>query len=223
MPDCRCADATFLWGGDAEDYADAHLVRHDVVPDSREVIYRCPATGIRWVAEFKAEGAGGQRYRLRRILRAAELVELLAGADDAAAALDWSHPRIEFRPSGCEDTYHGAAEAQRWAERAAADPDFPRATAISVVDVSDDEAVVLGNVAYRRDGRFVEHRPAAWLITLRHGRIVRNLWFDSWSAARTAAGLPAAGGKPSRRIGRRFLFAIGRLRGAGSAPRPARA
>jgi hypothetical protein len=205
MISCQCQDATLLWGRVADDYVASHLVRDDVVEATADVVYRCPETRRRWVGEFVPDDAGVRAFRLRRILRAAELVELLAVQANPVAGLDWTHPAVEFRPPGSRDTYHGIEEARRWAHRAATDPDFPRTSAISLIDVADDEVVVLGNVAFKRDGHYSENRPAAWLVTLRQGKIVRSLWFDSWKAARTAAGLPETGG-PMRRIASRWML-----------------
>jgi ketosteroid isomerase-like protein len=205
---CRCQDATLLWSGVADDYAEAHLVTHEVL-ETGDVVYRCPDTRLSWIGEFVADRAGTQTFRLRRILRAAELVEMLA-AQTGAAALEWMDPAVEFRPPGSSTTYRGADKAQEWADRSASNPNAPRSTVISVIDVADEQAVALGNVAFRRDGRYIDHRPAAWLVTSRDGRIARSLWFDSWNAARTAAGLPESGGPAGRRIGKRFLFSVRR-------------
>jgi hypothetical protein len=57
--------------------------------------------------------------------------------------------------------------------------------------VAGDEVLTLGSVDYQRDGEYHEHRPAAWLVTVSRGRILRSLGFDSWEAARNAAGFDA--------------------------------
>jgi ketosteroid isomerase-like protein len=204
---CQCNDAVLLWGRVADDYVATHLVRDDVVEATADVVYRCPETGRKWIGEFVPDETDVKAFRLRRIMRAAELVELLAAQADPAAGLQWTDPAVEFRPPGSQDTYHGIDEARRWARLAAIDPDFPRTSAISVIDVADDEVVVLGNVAFKRDGHYSENRPAAWLVTVRQGRIVRSLWFDSWKGARTAAGLPETGG-PAKRIASRWMFPV---------------
>jgi hypothetical protein len=47
-------------------------------------------------------------------------------------------------------------------------------------------------------------------VETRNGLIARSLWFDSWQAARRAAGLREVDGALGKRIARRFLFLLGR-------------
>lgn len=209
---CVCAETTLLEGEQADDYGEAHLVPDEIINGSGEAVYRCPLTGIRFVGEFGVAG-----FRLRRLMRAAELVEMLALQGDTEVSLDWTDERVEFRPPGSAATLQGIDEARRLRDRDRDDPNAPRMVALSVVEVDDERAVVLGDIAYRRGGGFIEHQPAAWLVETRNGLIARSLWFDSWQAARHAAGLREIDGALGKRIARRFLFLVGRLRPASAA------
>jgi ketosteroid isomerase-like protein len=211
MSECRCSEASLLWGPRADDYADAHLVREAVGESAEEVLYRCPDTGRLWVLDVAAAQQGGSALRLRWLLGTAELVEHLAAAQ-AVDRLAFTHPDIEFQPVGSTEVYRGLEEARRWVEKTARDPDSPRATAISLID-QGEQVVVFGSVSHRRDGGYTEHRPAAWLVSTKGGRIARSIGFESWTAAREAAGLPAAeagGGPPPRKLSGSLLFAVRR-------------
>jgi hypothetical protein len=200
--ECRCHDSTILWGASGDDYVMHHLVRDQVGEGGGEVLYRCPATRRKWVGEFTVDDEDIPAFRLRRVMTAAELVDWLAGReDDLAMRFAYLHPDVEFRPVDSRKTYHGADRARDYATRAAADPDHAQARALSLIDVDPDRCVVLGSVAYKRDGVYSEHRPAAWLVTMRNGKVICSLWFDSWMAARKAAGLSEEGGPGPRRLG----------------------
>ena len=208
MPVCRCREAALLWGAPADDYTYEHLVHEEVREATGDVLYRCPETGRRWIGEFVPDDAGITTFRLRRLMRAAELIEMLAAGNDPGAGLQFTHPEVEFRPAGSKETFHGVEAARQFIYRRMHDPDPPLASAISVIDVTDDEVVVLGNIAYKRDGAYAENRPGAWLVTLRNGCIIRSLWFDSWKAARRAAGLPDEGGPATRRLREGFMMPL---------------
>ena len=205
--ECRCDQEVLLHGVAADDYSTDHLVRDVVAEGGSSIVYRCPQTGRRWIGEFVPDEHGVTGFRLRKSLRAAELVELLArDRTPAVRNLVFADPDVEFRPAGSDVVYHGYDAVREWVDRAVRDPERPRETALSVIDVRDDEVVVLGSVAFKRGGEYQEHRPAAWLVTTREGRVVRSLWFDSWSDARKAAGVKE-GEAATRRIGR-WMFAV---------------
>jgi hypothetical protein len=205
--ECRCDEAFELWGATADDYVDLHLVRLQVLEGGNEILFRCPAGGRVWLQDFESDGAGVATLRLRWLSEAqrpAAVVERINAIENPLDRLPYVDPDIEFRPYGSDRTYRGLAAARRFARQAADDPTFPRAAAISVIEKGED-AVVLGSVAVARDGAFVEHRPAAWLVTVRAGRVQRVLTYDSWTAAREAAGVSEDETSRSRRLGRGFL------------------
>jgi ketosteroid isomerase-like protein len=208
MPDrCRCTDISLLWDAEADEYTD-HLVRQGKAPDGT-ITYRCPFTGRQWVAEFITEGKAATALRMTRVMHAGELVAFLAEQGDSVDSLDFTHPDVEFRPPGSDVTYRGTAEARRWREIAATDPDFPQTTPVSMIEASEEEVVVLGTTAFRRGGDYHEQKPTGWLVTVRDGKLIRSIWFDSWSKARAAGGLPEEGGPEGRKIGN-WAFALGR-------------
>ena len=196
---CRCNEDEQLWGARGDDYAMHHLIREHVTERAEEVLYRCPATGRRWIGEFTEDDEGAPSWRLRRVPSAAELVEWLASQEDPALTLSVADPQIEVRPVGSSETLRGADALAAYVQGAETDPGRPLARAVSLIEQDPDHVVVFGSVAYPRDGSYSEHRPAAWLVTVRHGRLIRSLWFDSWKAARTAAGLGE--GAAMRRLG----------------------
>jgi hypothetical protein len=221
MTSCRCTDESLLWGAAADDYAETHLVRERVGERAREVSYRCPQTGRRWIMDVAEDDQGEAALRLRRLLGAAELVEHLSRLRTWEEHVPFWDPDIELQPPGSEELVKGADRVREYARNAAADPNTPRARALSVIDLGE-QAVVLGNVSHRRGGRYVEHRPAAWLVAARGGRMYRSLYFDSWEAAREAAGLKGeTDGPAARQIGRRLLFAVRRALAGRQLRRPA--
>jgi ketosteroid isomerase-like protein len=204
MNACRCLEVELLRDVQADAYSD-HLVQESV-DDAGVVTYRCPYTSRRWSGEF-VEEADGTIYRLRRLPKAAELVESLAEAGPAER-LAAVHPEIEFRLPGSQRTYRGRAEARRSVEQHAARPASTRSSVVSLIEVSDEEVLVLASRALLRDGAYSEHRPEAWLVTLRDGLIFRSLWFDSWQRGREAVGVPADAA--IKRLGRSWLQAARR-------------
>jgi len=64
--DCRCDTVTELYGGEAEEYAGAHLRRTETRTEQLEESYTCPDTGRDWVLDYpdKTEREPGQA-RLR--------------------------------------------------------------------------------------------------------------------------------------------------------------
>ena len=208
MSSCRCEETFLLHDSVADDYTE-HLVADSVEDDGRIVRYHCPLTGRRWTMAFQDDAADGSSMELWQVMTAAELVERLAASEppEREQTVAWMDDDIEFRVVGGDEIHHGRAAAEEWAARAANDPSFPKARAISVVELSPAEALVLGDVGYRRDDRYVEYRPSAWLVTVRDGKLIRSLWFDSWDEGRRAAGLPGSGGPTGKRIGG-WLFAV---------------
>jgi ketosteroid isomerase-like protein len=188
MPVCRCEEIRILHDVPADEYS-GHLVREAVGPDSKTIGYRCPVTGRRWKVEFFEDGSGALSMELRQAMTAVELVEWLAIRSDLEEMLDWTHPDVEFNLVGDTTTHRGIDAARRLTATGAARADRPASRALSLIPVSPHEAVVLGDLVFRRDGAAVETRPCAWLVALRDGRISRSRWFASWEEARRAAGL----------------------------------
>jgi hypothetical protein len=205
--ECRCDSGCELRGARADDYVERHLVRQQVLEGGREVLFRCPTTGRMWLQDFAPETGGAQTLRLRWLSEAqrpAAVVERMNGISNPVDQLPYVAPDVEFQPYGSERTYRGLDAARRYAHEAAADPAHPKIRGISVVEKGDD-AVVLGSVALPRDGQFVEHRPAAWLVTVRNGKVQRILTYDSWGDARDAAGVTDEEAQDARRLGPGFL------------------
>jgi hypothetical protein len=50
--DCRCNEATELYGAEAETYAREHLVSDEVHGDAFEELLSCPDTGRRWRLDY---------------------------------------------------------------------------------------------------------------------------------------------------------------------------
>lgn len=213
MPACRCEEVRFLHDRDADEYS-SHLVREAVGPQGRMVGYRCPETGRRWFVEFVEDGAtGALSMELRQVMTAVELVQWLAIRSDVEEMLAWTHPDVEFNLPG-ETTTHRGIEAARRLGAAKVDAE-PRSRVLSLVTVSPEEAVVLGDQVFRRDGAEVEHRPCAWLVALRDGRIRRSRWFASWEEAQRVAGLPRHAERRLIAPGAWLFLRAGRLRPAG--------
>jgi hypothetical protein len=207
---CRCDELTLLQDVQADDHAE-HLVRERTEDGGSVVWFSCPHTGRRWVMEFLGGEGEARSIRLRRSMAAAELVEHLADAEPGEV-LEWTHEDIEFILPGDARTYHGLDQARAAAAAAAVDPSTPKRQAVSLIEVSEREALVLGGVSYVRDGVRSEHRPGGWLVTVKHGKISRSLWFDTWDAARRAAGLPE--GATGRRIARWAFSVVARYASA---------
>src|SRR3954454_842710 len=123
---CRCGDEALMWGLAADDYSTDHLIREAIADGGAEIVYRCPATGRRWIGEFVTDDAACSTFRLRKLLRAVELVEFLAHQQDPKFRLAWLDPEVEFNPPGSKTIYRGVGEAERWSRIARTDPDFPR-------------------------------------------------------------------------------------------------
>jgi hypothetical protein len=204
---CRCDGTSELWGPQADDYVDRQLVRLQVLEGGHEVLFRCPSCDRVWLHDFRPDSDGIPTLRLRWLSvaqRPAAVVERMSARENPLDRLPYLDPDIEFRPYGSDRVYHGLAEVRRFARRAADEADGLRPAAISVVEKGDD-AVVLGSVSLPRDGDYVEHRPAAWLVTVRDGKVQRLFGFDSWSEARVAAGVTEEDASHARRVGRGFL------------------
>lgn len=205
---CQCEQVSVLWGLAADDYAEAHLTREAVTETAAEVVYRCSATGRTWIMDAEPDAEGHPALRLRWLLSAPDLIAHLAQAGDATTSLAFTHPDVEFRPVGGTEVFHGIANARRERLRWESSPEQPKAAAVSMIEHGED-VVVLGSIAQLRDGDYTEHVPAAWLVTVKHGRIARNLWFDSWDAARRAAGIGPE--DKVTKLGRGFRWADGNV------------
>ena len=204
---CRCDGGWELWGAQADDYVEARLVRLQVLEGGHETLYRCAACDRVWLHDFVDDAEGVPTLRLRWLSEAqrpAAVVERMNSRAQAHERLAYVDRDVEFQPYGETRTYRGIAAARRFARREDEDPTAPRAAAISVVEKGDD-AVVLGTVALARGGQYVEHRPAAWIVTVRDGKVSRILSYQSWSAAREAAGVTEEEVTLARRLGPGYL------------------
>jgi hypothetical protein len=204
---CRCDGTSELWGAQADDYVESHLVRLQVLEGGHEVLYRCPDTGRVWLHDFRADREGITTLRLRWLSvaqRPAAVVERMSARENPMDRLPYMAPGVEFRPYGSDRTYRGLDEVRRFTRRAIDTPSQPRPAAISVVEKGND-AVVLGSISVSHDGDYVEHRPAAWLVTVRDGKVQRIFTYDSWSEARDAAGVTEDEASKAHRVGRGFL------------------
>ena len=190
MPVCRCEEIRILHDVPADEYS-GHLTREAVGPGGKTIGFRCPATGRRWTVEFIEDDASGAlSMELRQVMTAVELMKWLAIRSDLEEMLDWTHRDVEFNLAGETTTHHGIDAARRLATTRAAAGSRPKSRALSLIPVSPQEAVVLGDLELRRDGGEVEQHPCAWVVALRDGRIGRSRWFSSWEEARRVAGLP---------------------------------
>jgi hypothetical protein len=207
---CRCDEVALLKNLRADEYAE-HLVRERVADDGRLVWFRCPTRGCSWVMEFVDDEHQGRSILLRRRMAVGELLEHIALLDPREQA-EWTHPEIEFRVPGDDRTYRGRDEAQAYAALSAADPSSPKAQPISLIELDENRALMLGGVSYVRDGVRSEHRPGGWLVAVKDGTISRSLWFDSWDAARRAAGFPEGAAPMGKRIARWAFSIVHRLR-----------
>jgi hypothetical protein len=202
---CRCDELSLLKDLQADAYSE-HLVTEEVEDGGRVVWLRCPQSQRKWVQTFRELDGQQLSLELRRSMSAAELVEHLARMD-ADERLEWMHHDVEFTVPGHDETYRGLDQARAWTAAAAADPNLPAGQAFSLIEVDESRAVVLGGLSFMRDGVRSEHRPAGWLVELKHGTVKTNRWFDSWDAARRAAGLPEGDTSPGKRLGR-WAFSV---------------
>jgi ketosteroid isomerase-like protein len=206
---CRCNETPFFWTAEADAYAGSHLVREEIREDGSMVL-RCPRTGCRWVQDHPADENGARTLRLRwQKVTPGDVVAYLAGSPGIELALLTMDPHVEHQPLPGERILHGVHELRDYTTRRLNTPNAPRSAAISVVE-HDDEALVLGQISHNRDGRYVEHRPAAWIVTVRDARVVRVRAFSDWSRARRESGVPETAGK-GRRIGNPLMQMMARL------------
>jgi hypothetical protein len=190
MTDCLCADLPLLWAVEADVYADEHLVSEEVGDDGTMKL-RCTATGRRWVQDHPMDADGVRTLRLRwQELSAADVVGYLVGEPGLDKYLLTMDPAVEHQPLPDAPVLHGVGELRDYANRYLREEHPPRSAAISVVE-GDDGALVLGQVSHNRDGRYVEHRPAAWIVQVRDARVVRVRAYSDWAKARAVAGVPA--------------------------------
>ncbi len=200
MAPCRCGDIPIFWSTDADAYAGAHLVREEVAEDGT-MILRCMASGRRWLQDHPLDETGTRTLRLRWAeMTPADVVAYLAAEPGLDAVLLTMDPAVEHQPLPDAPVLHGLRELRDYTDRYLREKDPPRSAALSVLE-TDDEALVLGHVSHNRGGRYVEHRPAAWLVTVRDARVVRVRAFSDWGSARQAGGFDAAQAPSPRRLG----------------------
>ena len=181
---CRCTDKPILWAVAADEYADRVLVRERT--DEHGVShFRCAACARRWLQDHPADDQGRLTLRLRWAeIHSADVARYLnaqPGLDEFLLTMD---PGVEHQPLPDAPVLHGVPELREYTARYFATPDPPRATGLEVIG-GTDEALVLGSVAHARDGRYVENRPAAWLIAVQDARVVRVRAFSDWAKARS--------------------------------------
>ena len=188
MTACRCDDLPILWAAHADAYAGAHLVREEV-DDDGTMRLSCMATGRRWLQDHPTDADGARTLRLRwQELSPSDVVAYLnsrPGLDQILLTMD---PAVEHQPLPGAPVLHGVEELRDYARRHFDVPQPPRTAALSVVE-RDDAALVLGQVSLVHDGDYVEHRPAAWIVTVRDARVMRVRAFADWAEARAAAGV----------------------------------
>lgn len=186
--DCRCADTPILWAAEADSYGGGHLVREEVHEDGG-CLLRCPSTGRRWLEDHPPDAAGVRTLRLRWLeLSPSDVVGYLnsePGVDEFLLTMD---PAVEHQPLPEAPVLHGVGELRDYVDGCLREEHPPRHAALSVVE-RDDDALVLGQVSLTREGRYVEHLPAAWIVTVRDARVVRVRAFSDWTQAREAAGV----------------------------------
>ena len=188
MTSCRCGDIPIFWAAQADTYAGGHLVRDEVAEDGTATL-TCMATGRRWLQDHPRDPDGAQTLRLRWVdLSPADVVAYLGGSPGLDQFLLTMDPAVEHQPLPGAPVLHGVEELRDYARRHLGAEHPPRSAAISVVE-RDDDALVLGQVSHVHDGRYVEHRPAAWIVTVRDARVLRVRAFADWAAARQAAGV----------------------------------
>ncbi len=185
---CLCHDTPFFWAAEADSYAGGHLVRDEIREDGSMVL-RCPRTGCRWVQDHPVDEHGALTLRLRwQRVSPGDIVEYLAAEPGVEAVMLTMDPAVEHQPLPGEPVIHGVRDLREYATRHTNADHPPRTAAISVVE-HDDSALVLGQVSHNHDGQYVEHRPAAWIVTVRDARVVSVQAFSDWSKAREAAGV----------------------------------
>lgn len=199
MTSCLCEDIPILWAARADAYAGGHLVREEVLEGGEQVL-RCMSTGRRWLQDHPQDDAGVRTLRLRWVdTSPADVIAYLAGRPGLEEYLLTMDPAVEHQPLPDAPVLHGLAAVREYTDRYLRQAHPPRSAALSVID-RDPDALVLGHVSHNRDGKYVEHRPAAWLVTVRDARVVRVRAFDNWSRARREAGFEAADPAAARRL-----------------------
>jgi ketosteroid isomerase-like protein len=112
---------------------------------------------------------------------------------DLEGVLDGFAPEFEFHPSGrFMDTQQIYRGREGWGEFWAAWRAAWEEITISVERMTDldDRVLTLGNFNLRGGGSGVEvHAEAAWLHTVKDGRIVHLRSFSTWNEALEAVGL----------------------------------
>ena len=188
MSECLCNEIPILWAAQADAYAGAHLVCEEVGEDGAATL-RCVATDRRWLQDHPTDAEGVMTLRLRwQALSPADIVAYLNGRPALDDLLLTMHPAVEHQPFPDEPVLHGVDELREYVQRIRGQEHPPLGTPIKVVE-RDDAALVLGQVSHNHDGRYVEHRPAAWIVTVRDARVVSVQAFSDWAQAREAAGV----------------------------------
>ena len=187
MTACRCSEIPILWASNADAYAGGHLVREAVDEDGTMQL-TCMATGRRWLQDHPHDGEGTRTLRLRWLdLSPADIVAYLESRPGLERFLLTMDPDVEHQPLPGAPVLHGVEELRDYARRHLDDPQPPRSASLSVEE-RDDAALVLGQVSHVHDGEYVEHRPAAWIVTVRDARVLRVRAFADWAAARAEVG-----------------------------------
>ena len=205
MSPCHCTEVPILWATEADTYAGSHLVVEETHPDGRTRL-RCMATGRLWMQDHPLDDLGVPTLRLRWVdTSPSDVIAYLAGQPGLEQYMLTMDPEVEHQPLPDAPVLHGLRELRDYTARYLSEEHPPRSAALSVVDREQD-ALVLGHVSHNRGGKYVEHRPAAWIVTVRDARVTRVRAFDNWSRARREAGMEAVDAAVSRRLRTRPAF-----------------
>jgi hypothetical protein len=180
---CHCTELPILWSSRADQYADRHLVR-EVTDENGVSRFRCAVCRRGWLQDHPADDHGRLTLRLRWAeLTATDVVTYLGSEPGLDAYLLTMHPKVEHQPLPDGPVLHGVSELRSFTERWLSEENPPRGAVMEVIG-GDDEALILGRVSHARDGRYVEHRPAAWILAVNDARVTRVRAFSDWTQAR---------------------------------------
>lgn len=180
---CACTELSILWSSQADQYADGHLVR-ETTDENGVSRFRCAVCRRGWLQDHPADDRGRLTLRLRWAeLTATDVATYLNSGPGLDAYLLTMDPAVEHQPLPDGPVLHGLTELRSYTEKWLSEENPPRGAGMEVVG-GTDEALVLGRVSHARDGRYVEHRPAAWILAVQDARVTRVRAFSDWTVAR---------------------------------------